>query len=193
MNFMKTKKIFIIALIGLSSVFLTGCLKKENTNLVDVAKEKIADVVETSKSTHCIISTTEGGTIETWTKGEKTKAYGANIGGGAGAGYMISDGQWTYLWVEGATKGTKYPVTNEETPRSEGEGFEGEMPDVDARKELAEHQVADFKQECTEKNIPDSTFVPPTTVEFVDMMEKLGGMVEKLEGAAGSLEDFKQE
>jgi len=178
---MKINKVFTFAVIALSAVALGGCLKKDDTagtSLVDVAKEKIGDVVETDKSTYCVMSTTEGGTIETWTKGEKTKVYGANIGGGAGMGYMISDGQWTYLWVEGATKGTKYPVTDEETPRSEAEEFQGEMPDSDMQQKLADHQMADFKQDCSPKTIPDSTFVPPATIEFVDMMEKLGGSLE---------------
>ena len=176
---MKTSKVFMFSVIGLSAIVLTGCLKKENTNLVDVAKEKIADVVETGKSTHCIMSTTEGGTIETWTKGQKTKVYGANVGGGPGMGYMISDGQWTYLWVEGQTKGSKYPVTDEEeTPRAEGEEFQGDMADYDMQQELASYQVENFKQECSQENVPDSTFVPPAEVEFIDMMEKMGVNIE---------------
>ncbi len=191
---MKTNKVFIFAVISLSAVFLTGCLKKDDTtSLIGTTKEKVADAVKSDQSTYCVMSTTEGGTIETWTKGEKVKTYGTNMGGGAGMGYMISDGQWTYLWVEGATKGTKYPVTDEETPRSEGDGLEGEMPSADMRQELADYQVADFKMDCNPKDIPDSTFVPPAGIEFVDVMEKMGGMVEKLEDAGGSLEGFKQE
>jgi len=163
----------MLGVIGLSAVVLTGCLKE--------VKEKVADVVETGGSTYCIMSTSEGGTVETWTKGKKTKVYGTNMGGGVGMGYMITDGQWTYMWVEGQTKGSKYPVTDEETPRSEGEGFQGKMPDSDSRQELANYQVDDYKQDCSKKSIPDSTFVPPAGIEFVDMMEKLGG----------SLEDFR--
>ncbi len=174
----------MFTLISLSAVVLGGCLKKEDTTssgLIDTAKEKIADAVETNKSTYCVMEITGGGTVETWTKGEKTKAYGTNMGGGAGMGYMISDGQWTYMWVEGQTKGSKYPVTEEETPRSEGEDYQGEMPDRDAQKELADYQIGNFNQECSQENIPDSTFVPPAGVDFVDMMEKMGG----------SIEDFK--
>jgi len=183
---MKINKVLIFGVVGLSAVVLIGYLKKGDTgstSLVDVAKEKIADVVETGNSTHCVMSTTEGGTIETWTKGEKVKAYGTNIGGSAGMGYMISDGQWAYMWVEGETKGLKYPITDEETPRSEGEGSEGEMPEFDMQQELADYQAGDYKQECSEEAIPDSTFVPPAGIEFMDMMESLGG----------SLEDLKQE
>jgi len=186
----------MLAIVGLSTVVLGGCLKKGDTvgtKLVD--KEKIADVMEAGKPMYCTMSTSEGGTVETWTKGEKTKVYGTNMGGGTGMGYIITDEEWTYMWVEGATEGSKYPVTDEETPRSEGEDFKGEMPDFDMKKELEESRVEDYKYDCKEQNIPDSTFVPPTGIEFKDVMkemeESLKKMGESMEGF--NLEDFKQE
>jgi hypothetical protein len=181
---MKVNKIFMVAVVGLSAVLLGGCLKKEDTaGTKSIKKEEIAEVMEEGKPIHCVMSTSEGGTIETWTKGEKTKAYGANMGGGMGMGYMISDKEWTYMWAEGATEGSKYPVIDEETPRSEGEDFQGEMPNYDMQQELEESRVDDYKYECDEQNIPDSTFVPPVGVEFVNKAESMGV----------GLEDFKQE
>jgi len=183
---MKASKLLTFGVIGLAVVALGLYLKKGDmvgTKLV--GGEKIAEVMKAGGSTYCVMETSEGGKIETWTKDKKVKVYGLNTGGGAGMGYMISDGEWTYMWVEGEAEGTKYPVMDEETPRSEGEGFAGEMPDADMQQEMEEYQVdtADFEYDCSEQNIPDSTFIPPANIKFVDVMEKMGV----------SLEDLKQE
>ncbi len=164
----------MLSVIGLSTVVFSGCLGKEAAPVND--PDKIANMVEAGKSMYCTMSTTEGGTIETWTKGKKTKAYGKNMGGGASLGYMISDGEWTYMWSDGSTKGSKYPVEDEVTPRSEGEEseeFEGEMPEVNMKEELADSMVDDYKYDCKEQNIPDSTFVPPSEIEFRDVMKEM--------------------
>jgi len=182
---MKISKVTMLGVLVLSSLILVGCTKKEGdagTSIIDTAKDKIADIVETDKSTYCVMSTTEGGTMEIWTKGDKTKVYGTNMGGGVGMGYMINDGEWIYMWVEGKTTGSKYAVVDEETSKPDEKDFKGGMPDIEMQQELAKHQVADFKQDCTDKFIPDSTFVPPSDVEFVDVMESMGK----------GLENFKQ-
>lgn len=190
----------MFGVVGLSVVLLGGCVKKEETAGTKlVNEEKIADAIEAGKPMYCVMSTSEGGTVETWTKGEKTKVYGTNMGGGKGMGYMITDGEWTYVWVEDSAKGSKYPVTDEEIPESDGEEYEGEMADFDMKQELADHQVSEYKYDCKEQNIPDSTFVPPTGVEFEDVMKKfekmgadLKGMGTDFEGMGTSLEDFKK-
>ena len=197
---MKNNKIFMLGVVGLSAVLLSGCLKKEGVvSDKPLDEKKVAEAMEKGKPVYCIMDTSEGGTVETWTKGEKTKVYGTNMGGGKGMGYMISDEEWTYMWVDGSTKGSKYPVTDEETPRSEGEEYEGEMADFDMKQELADHQVEEFKYDCKEQNISDSMFVPPTNVEFEDVMKKfekmgadLEGMGTDFEGMGNSLEDFKR-
>ena len=168
----------------LSAVLMGGCLKKDGLVGTKPMKteSEIAKAMEAGEAIYCVMSTTEGGTIETWTKGKKTKAYGGNIGGGAGTGYMINDDDWTYMWAEGETTGTKFAMIDEETPRSEGvDQFEGEMPDFDVQAELKKYQVNDYEYECNQENIPDSTFVPPAGVTFVDMMEKMGEMMEGLD------------
>ena len=185
---MKVNKVLTLGVVGLSMVVFSGCSKKgASTPAID--PDKVANMMDAGKSMYCVMDTSEGGTIETWTKGEKTKTYGTNMGGGKGMGYVLTDEEWTYMWVEGSTKGSKYPVTDEETPRSEGEEFEGEMPEVSMKQELAEHQVDDFKYDCKEQNIPNSTFVPPTNVEFEDVMKGMGA---DFEGMGNSLEDFKR-
>ena len=59
------------------------------------------------------------------------------------------------------------------------------MSDANMQQELEDYQMVttEFEYDCSERNIPDSTFVPPTNVKFVDVMAQMGV----------SLEDLKQE
>lgn len=195
---MKSNKFTLIAIVVVSSLVFAGCVKKDDAGS-GAAGSKSG--VKSGVSTYCKMSTTEGGTMEIWTKGEKTKTYGLNMGGGMGMGYTISDGEWLYMWVEGATTGKKYPVVDEETPRSEGEEEPGEMPNLTAQQELEGSMVQDYEYECNEQDIPDSMFVPPAGVTFVDAVEQMGITKEQWGGTGGdaggssggsSLEDFKQ-
>lgn len=185
---MKKHKLVMLGMAALAVVVLAGCNNKTISSEDSVEDQmKAAEAMQAGTPMHCTMSGPDG-SMETWVSGEKSKVYGTNVAmGSAGTGYMINDGEWVYMWQEGATEGTKIEVVDDEEEVVEEEEVE-EMPEAEVQDFDVQEMMDEFKNyeyECKEERIPDSTFVPPSDVTFTDMMEQMEQMMQGFEMPEG--------
>jgi hypothetical protein len=202
----KSKLVLIVSLIGIS-FFLTACTllpKKTATvgnettqkdtvskeadtpeqNLGEVVTSKFADILKLGKNMHCTANIVSSGNtvyVETYVSGTKfrTDSSGTLADGSEMKVYMISDGEWAYMWSDQSTQGMKmkyseFSNTAENVPQAAKTAAK-----YDIRKEMEKY---DF--DCKPWLLVDqSKFEVPTDVTFQDlsvMMEQLKGMNKQL-------------
>lgn len=136
---------------------------------------KMALMFETGQSGVCTLeSRTSDEKITYSIKGKKFLIEGIGIGEEEmDYGYMLSDGEYQYIWSKGETQGLKFKLpTDEEFSEIENQSAEFALDEDFAFDEsdlLADIEEDDFEISCQFKNLPDSLFVPPSDIEFVDM------------------------
>lgn len=126
----------------------------------------------------------ENGEATTLVQGKKMKVEGYNFADAddsKGKGWMVSDGEWMYIWQDGEEKGMKYNVAQmQETAKDlvgEEEVAKWQDPETWADEIDKDHEV-----NCKPASATAADFQPPADVEFEDlsaMMEGVGEMAKQ--------------
>ncbi|MCA9369223.1 MAG: hypothetical protein H6773_00425 [Pseudomonadales bacterium] len=193
MSFSKTISTF--GMIFSAGVLLSACLpNSSDTNTTSQSEqEMITETQELSagmqagKPMFCTMTDSDGNVVEYRVKGEKANISGQNISEGNGKGNVIADGEYTYIWEEGATEGIKHRIPSEEELAEMSENTEPyEIPNFENEEELASYEEQDVTINCEPANFSDDIFTPPADVNFIDMEEKtkdaLNEMKTQMEG-----------
>ncbi len=186
-----------VVLVTGSAIFLSGCLPtgQKTQTPKDVLKEgqELAKAIETGKPIHCQISNEDKSEeMEYWVKGEKIKMVGSNLGSGMEdqTGYVITDGEYMYVWSDGEENGMKMKMpSDEEMAEAEdaAKTFMEEMPDFGDEEVMAEFEDEGYMIDCKQQNISDSEFVPPSDIVFQDLEAMMN---EAFSGMEGELENL---
>jgi hypothetical protein len=114
-----------------------------------------------------------GMTSESWVKGKK---FASKTNVDNQVGHTISDGTWMYSWEDGQRQGVKFNIEEMKRLGEKSQGGQQKQPSMD---EVAN---AASNVRCAPEVMSDSTFTPPSDVEFQDM----GAMVKQLQEAMGT-------
>lgn len=166
------------ALVLVSSIILAGCslLPASTQTKDDQAKqaEKLAKIMEKGGQAVCEISQVD--TEEKYTitvKGKKMKMAGITMDQKGKVGYMINDTVYTYIWAEGTKEGFKTKISAEEVTPAKNQPIIAQN-DYQPEKVASEYEdETKYKVNCKEGNVPESEFVPPSDVKFIDPTDYL--------------------
>jgi len=195
------KKTIIISLVLMFA--LTGCFKKDtvsddkNEVAKKISKEEgnIMDWLKAGKGVECTIKT-EHGEMKTYSKGDKVRTEGAGLSfeNPNEIGYMISDGEWIYMWS--GKKGTK--MNEKKMNDMNGEGIEDEDEEEEEEEWQADTEEWDeqgLDYDCKKSNFSDSIFKAPKDVVFTDtslILEASSKMGEEMEAKFGDMGDAQE-
>ncbi|MFC2163153.1 hypothetical protein ACFLRF_05680 [Candidatus Altiarchaeota archaeon] len=195
------KKIIVLLMLG---VYALGCMSGSEGNVnegvkpvekappkstvktmkepVKTMQEKVAqkavDLVAAiaSGSAYECTYTVKGAKSQTLVKGDKhlstVEVQGMKMN-------TVSDGEWAYVWNSGDKTGIKFNIQDAD----EGQAGETEYQDISEVAETA------LNVECHPSIATDESFIPPASIVFTDMNEKLEEMQEmadKMQTAQGT-------
>lgn len=130
--------------------------------------EKITDIAEamTSGLSYRCTYTYQNIQTDSWIRGEKFMSESEVEGEKS---YALSDGKWMYTWGGGQPQGIKMNIAEvKKLGEAQAPGQQPTDP-VEIAKSAA-------NVECMPEAVPDSKFVPPKDVEFLDMTELLANL-----------------
>ncbi len=185
--------------VGLSSLALAGCSlpfmgEKPSAEQPQNPVDQMANAVElsammsTGQAGSCIITDTtnpEQGRMEVAVKGKKFVMKGSNFSVDAQdptqksnpkIGYMLNDTEYTYVWEDQATTGMKMKAAepaSEQTPELQAATADlGPAPATKNQNPL-DGLKADprYNITCQLTDVPDEMFMPPSTVNFMDLSQ----------------------
>ncbi len=142
-----------------------------------VEKLGLVDLFKQGKGMKCLIGS-EDGTIITYSNGDKARTEGVNIGFSQESkremAYMINDGEWIYTWS--GKKGTKINMKKLEEleENMDNENLIEDKNNIGDFDEMVEEwEDGEVTYDCNEQKIDDELFVPPSDVDFQNMMEMI--------------------
>lgn len=86
--------------------------------------------------------------------------------------YVIRDGEYNYMWSSDMEQGYKVKINPEDDQL-----FAGQTDDSDESTSFDENQQVDFH--CRPWSVDNSMFVPPSTVQFMDMSAHMQMMMDQ--------------
>lgn len=153
---------------------------------------KMSAMIATGKSGVCTVSNRETGeTTELFIKGKKMKFSGVSLGMPEAenlmyppqptkvktVSYFLNDSEYTYIWEQGAKTGIKSKLPTEEELKKMNDSLPSpepgdKMPADNSAPDLSKFESDDsYTINCNLKDLPDSEFMPPTDVEFMDFSQ----------------------
>lgn len=130
--------------------------------------QTLAQIIASGGTAKCAITDlADNSTVEFSVSGKKMKIVGSEFNEGK-KGTMINDSTYTYFWAEGEKNGfkTKNPAEGETSENGTTE------KDFDTQKQASIYDdETKFKMNCTQGQVSDFEFVPPSDVKFVDPSE----------------------
>lgn len=136
---------------------------------------KMALMFQTGQSGVCTLESKIGDEKVTYSiKGKKFLIEGIGVGEEEMSyGYMLSDGEYQYIWSQGEAQGLKFRLpSDEELSEIERQSAEFALDEdvaFDDSDLLADFEEDEYDISCQFKNLADSLFIPPADVEFLDM------------------------
>lgn len=179
------------------SLALAGCSlfpsSDDPTSETSQIKEvgEMAKALESGKPISCVMTATDGSTTIYKAKDGKTYIEGADLAQGASKGYMVNDGDFTYIWSDDEAEGIKIAVPTEseleESVEAVDEGLmaDYDIPDMTDQEDLAELEAEGIAYDCEQESVSDDTFVPPTNITFVDPVVKMQQTLDQMEEGSG--------
>ena len=131
--------------------------------------QKIARILEKGGSAFCTITdVTDNTTTEMTISGKKVKISATNTPEGKKS-HIINDTVNVYSWEEGQSTGFKMKLNTEEEVRDTAQNNTESLPDYESAQDPNMYDdETKYTLDCSEKNVPDSEFIPPSGVNFVD-------------------------
>lgn len=178
-----------------TSLVLSGCTKNQTPETTQPQTEagmmkesqELATAFESGKPMLCTMTDSDNNVAEYAIKGQKMKMSGNNIAQNGKTSNMINDGEWIYIWEEGATEGIKTKMMTEEeeqATKAQVEDIKKEIPDFENPESVQEYKDKGYTINCNPENLNDSVFIPPSNVNFVDfatqMQEMFSGMKQQV-------------
>ncbi len=174
---MQNKILFAV----LAGVIFSGCLPSQgkieiNSNQSESKKieqaAKLSSIISSGGNALCNISSKDDPKSSTtmYISGKKMKIVGTDTPDGK-KGYILNDGEYTYIWAEGEkegfkTKNTPTPATTDsdkdEAAMYTSEDYAGSYEDE-----------SKYTVSCDIGKAADSEFTPPSTVKFSDPLEMI--------------------
>ncbi|MDA3840323.1 MAG: hypothetical protein PF572_04500 [Patescibacteria group bacterium] len=187
------KKIVITLLLVLA-LSLSACSKKEEEKQVEnnikeggmqvLEKKTLKDWFSGDKVVECTIKSPEGDVVVT-TRGEDSYMEGVPYISTDSQGEMseatngavLTVGDWTYMWDKDIKKGTKMNMKElDERAGVIEEEYESDDGDFDSMAE--EWEDSGFEYDCKEVKNSDSLFEEPKDVEFQNLNDMMGGIMD---------------
>lgn len=172
-------------MIASSSILLAGCGPVAPTKITGTEQqkmEKMSQIIASGGSASCTVTNLEDkSVVEYVISGKKIKMTGNKLGGDE-KGTIISDTKYIYSWSDGQKTGFKMKNPTEEEIKAnaeEAKKFEESDP---AREAQTFEDETKFKMECVKRGVPDSEFVPPANVKFIDPTEMQNLSPEDIKG-----------
>ncbi len=171
-----------------STLLLAACIKKPADNTVkNVAEsQEMAMAIQNDTPLKCMITDSSGTTIEYAVKGQKMRM---TIPQEDSLSYMINDGEYVYMWEEGATEGIKNRILSEDELTETAEQMEDyttDLPDFYNEEAISEYEDTGHTVDCQKDSFGDELFMTPQGVTFVSLEEKMqeafDGMQKSVEG-----------
>lgn len=148
-------------------------------------------MIATGKSGVCTVTNRETGeTTEMFIKGKKMKFSGTNLGMPEPetamypqptrvqtVSYFLNDGEYTYIWEQNAKTGFKTKLPSEEEVKKMAESVPATEPENEQVADTSSPNIAQFESNdaytinCDMKDLPESEFMPPTDVKFMDFTQ----------------------
>lgn len=159
--------VLVLAVVG--GGFFLFLNKKTTTNQNSSDNQSVAQLTPTKSTLNAIINggknvacttTFAGGTGIVYVSGSKMHSdYSTTVEGKTISGHMTSDGQYTYVWQEGSSVGTKFKITDTNNSQSQKSGI-----DLNSENEV---NCSDWKPET-------SKFELPNTITFSELVSGMG-------------------
>ncbi len=187
------------SVLGLSSLSLAGCslpflgqkpaTSTEPQNQVDQMANaaELSVMMSTGQAGTCVITNTEDQTQDSMQlaiKGKKFLMKGTNFSVSAKQpdqktqkiGYMLNDSEYTYIWEDQATTGMKMKEiepASQQSPETQAETQDlGPAPRTADTNPLNTFEAnPKYRIECQIGDVPDEAFMPPATVNFMDLSQ----------------------
>lgn len=150
---------------------------------------KLAAMIESGRSGTCTITNKDNPQeqIIYYIQGEKMRIEITNVNDNlVVTSYMVNDGEYNYTWSSESDQGTKTKAPSKEEI-AEIEERLGEIQDYnfDWDYDAETDEKDNHEVKCVYKNLPNSTFVPPSNIEYMDfsqMMDSSSYYPEEAEG-----------
>ncbi|KKT35149.1 MAG: hypothetical protein UW23_C0021G0009 [Candidatus Collierbacteria bacterium GW2011_GWA1_44_12] len=162
-----------VALLLPAAILVAGCntspiVPGNETDTQAQQAQKISQILERGGSAFCrITNLTDNSVVEMTLAGEKMKIVGTDLSEGK-KGTMINDTAYIYSWEEGQTTGFKMKLSQEEITPAPGD-VETDVQENDTQERATTYDDdTKYKLDCTQRNVSDSEFAPPASVNFVD-------------------------
>lgn len=154
----------VTATLGISLLLITSCKNNSTQNTTQTKSSlSLKDAFTSGKSVQCSYKD-QNGEVTVSLKDKKIKVEGIGIGTTgtqANKGGMINNGEWIYLWGEEDNSGIKYQVTNQENDMISDDWKNPEK--------WTEATDSHYNVSCKEAVLADSSFTPPSSIEFKDL------------------------
>ncbi len=190
---MNSKHVFL-SIVALP-LFLAGCSTTSApsvtptpspTEIEETTANQLETILASGGSARCTMSKTDGTSEITYSiKGKKMRMEGAPGATTQNNGSVISDGSYLYIWENGKTEGIKSKIPTEqemEKLKEKSEAYMQNSPNLSDDAVRKEYEDQGYRIDCKGAQIPDSEFVPPTTIKFTDttaLMENAAKMMEE--------------
>lgn len=179
-----------IAPVIVTSIFLAGCTNSSTKVTIDTSKQtstenakaalKIGQIIASGGQAVCTVKSLDQKTQSTkmTISGKKMKIEGV-AGEGMTNGVMINDGTYTYFYEDGAKVGFKMKNPDQVETNKANSVPNDLQPNPD--KYVSDYEdESKYQMECEQKTIPDSEFVPPTTITFTDPAAMMNNQLKNL-------------
>lgn len=197
-----------LALIVVSTFALAGCNKpaqpqgdqtQEQTQTMEQTKDQmteqfqmVAEAMAAGNPIVCQMTNANGTSFTYSNMGQKIRIQGQLSPDSPDEGNMLSDGEFIYTWSNQNQQGIKFKQPSAEdlaALKAKGEAVAQNLPDFSDQMTQDEYKNQGYSINCTQENIPDDTFVPPTTVTFTDtsdMMQRAQQMMRQDDAESAS-------
>lgn len=188
-----TKKLLYAGTFVGAFVLLSGCTQQQAAIPTPPAQqtevqvmheyEKIADAMKNGKSVRCVMSKKD--TQETMmyaVKGKKVKVSGMAGYEGGGTGSMLMDEKYLYTWSDDKKEGVKFEIPAEIEGQPTPTKTQA-VPNLATAEDQKYYEDMGYTVSCTQQDVADSEFVPPTDVTFMDTSALMKQAAEMQQGA----------
>lgn len=176
-----------MSFMALAGVTLAACLpgvtpqNADSINSNRESAETLNQAMMTGGSVRCQITHTDRGeSISFVMKDQKMRVSNIVSEGQNQNSNMINDGTYMYIWNEGETTGFKSQIPSEEdiAEVTEDAQTNQQIPNFTDTEVQEEYQDDGYTVNCTETEVADSEFVPPTNVTFQDFSTMMDNAIE---------------
>jgi len=157
-----------------AAILLSGCtspIALSGSQPDNQAKEtlKLAQIMERGGSAFCkVTDLSDNTTTEMTISGKKMKIVGMDMSEGK-KGIMINDAVYVYSWEEGQNTGFKMKIPTEQEIKDMADEVQPTPQNLSTNEQVTAYDDdTKYTLNCETKNVADSEFAPPSSVNFID-------------------------